>query len=115
MRDCIPFWQIHPCPPWCAIKHTDTDHVEDRIHRPDQEFAAVPLTVNDPIHRRRPDGSAYSEPPLLRVDMEQHTRETSPRISLRETNSVGFTLTGSEALQIGRALVRAGQLANETA
>ncbi|WP_425388293.1 DUF6907 domain-containing protein [Amycolatopsis taiwanensis] len=105
---------MRPCPPWCAVKHTDTDFAEDRIHRPDQEFAAVPLTTNDPIHCQRPDGSWCFEPPLLRVDLVQHTRETTPRILLSETNSAGYTITATEALTIGQALVKAGQLANKT-
>ncbi|GLY71633.1 DUF6907 domain-containing protein [Amycolatopsis taiwanensis] len=110
----LPFWQSHPCPPWCAITHTDTDFPEDRIHRPDSELAAVPLTINDPVHCQRPNDSWYFEPPLLRVDLEQHTRETAPRILLSEPNSVGYTLTTTEALTIGHALVKAGKLANET-
>lgn len=46
--------------------------------------------------------------------MEQHTLETEPRILLRETNSADYTLSGTEALALGRALVKAGQLANAT-
>lgn len=54
------------------------------------------------------------ESPVLSVDMEQHMRETEPRILLREVNSVGYTLSGTEALKIGHALVKAGQLADVT-
>ena len=110
----LPFWQTHPCPPWCAITHTDTDFPEDRIHRPDQELAAIPLTTSNPIHCQRVDGSWCFEPPLFRVDLEQHTQETTARILLNEPNSTAYTLTPTEALAIGHALVKAGQLARQT-
>ncbi|MFD2418957.1 DUF6907 domain-containing protein [Amycolatopsis pigmentata] len=110
MKDDRPEWQTSPCPGWCTMTHTDEDFPDDRIHRPGQELAAVLLTTNDPIRGERPERGF--EPLVLSVDLEQHARETMPRILLGARNSPGYNLTAPEAVLLGRALLAAGQLAD---
>jgi len=26
-------WQQEPCPPWCVVRHSETDHEHDRSHQ----------------------------------------------------------------------------------
>ncbi|MFD2420997.1 DUF6907 domain-containing protein [Amycolatopsis pigmentata] len=115
MQECMPFWQTTPCPPWCTIGHRDADFPEDRLHRPEIKLATVKLTTSNPIRCRRADGEWYFESPEINIDLEQHVRETTPRILLSEVNSPGYSLTPTEAVEIGRALIAAGKLADETA
>lgn len=114
MQDGSPFWQTTPCPSWCGAKHSVGDYADDRIHRPADKVAIVPLTISNPIPRQRPDGEWYCEPPVLHIDLEQHIREIGPRIVLAEAHSSEFSLTATEAVTLGQALLTAGQLAHET-
>jgi hypothetical protein len=113
VKNRMPFWQTTPCPPWCMGGHEDTDHPEDRFHRPGPDILNITLTVNDPVVHAKADGKYYRTPVELRVDVEQHYRETEPRVLLCEdyTFRPHYDLTADEAEEIGHALIEAAKVA----
>lgn len=68
---------------------------QDCPHPPDHELAAVLLTANETVGEHR--GRAF-EPPILALDLEQHARETTPRILLGGKHSPEYSLTATEAI-----------------
>src|SRR5205823_4192007 len=95
----LPYWQATPCPAWCSGGHSSEDHFEDRYHRIDADFCLVTLTAQDPIRFDHNDGRVLYAPAQMRIDVEQHYRETELRIMLGEENTpeVFYSLTPAEA------------------
>ncbi|WP_156960717.1 DUF6907 domain-containing protein [Amycolatopsis taiwanensis] len=107
----MPYWQTIPCPPWCEREHHEEEFTEHRVRWPADDLVSVVLTANDPVRLENKDGSVFFEPAILRVDLSQHIREAAPRVLLGKEHSTEYSLTPGEAVELGHAPVKAGQLA----
>lgn len=63
MADERPTWQVDDCPPWCAGRHLENDHPDDRVHR--SAGTTVPV-----IARRQYLGDEWVEYSVQDVDFE---------------------------------------------
>jgi hypothetical protein len=106
-----PYWQHTPCPPWCGSPHRDGDHPDDRVHRSEWD-KVIPLTLSKSV--RLPHEYGFDDPVELLVWTEQQYREAEARVQVVQEPTPGsrpIDLTLAEARKLGRALLRAVELA----
>jgi hypothetical protein len=97
-----PFWLPCPCPAWCAEKHGDGDHPDDRRHVGETRW--VPLTMEAPFvafPSPAKDGpEANWHPAQLGVALEQGWREAEARITVQYADDKYLDLTLAEAREL---------------
>jgi hypothetical protein len=113
----LPFWQHTPCPAWCIGGHGDTDGPVERFHlsRWDRR---VTLELHSPDVVRH-DGETVCEPAELSVVLRQPYRESEPTVNVApemiRADLPDLDLTLVEARKLGRALLRAVEIAEDGA
>ncbi|MEO3853694.1 hypothetical protein [Acrocarpospora sp. B8E8] len=105
-----PDWLTGPCPDWCAVEHTPSDHPDDREHRNDA--SSVPLTVMSFEELATPGGHTFLVPPRLFAHLAQHYREADARVIVHDgEGETEWQLSLGEAGQLAAnlaGLVRLG-------
>ncbi|MER7167856.1 hypothetical protein ABT336_17520 [Micromonospora sp. NPDC000207] len=104
-----PYWLKRPRPSWCIAEHADGDHIEDRLHLPD-DWTPVLLSLHDPV-RTAGESCAHQayRPRQLEIDLEQHADAVEPVVKfVIEGATAVLRLTLDEAEQVRTAI---GQVA----
>ncbi|MFI6132755.1 DUF6907 domain-containing protein [Micromonospora sp. NPDC051141] len=109
-----PYWLRRACPSWCVATHQDGDHLEDRIHWPD-DSPPVLLSLHSSVSTA---GESCSDgtyrPPGLEVDLEQHTDAVEPVVKfVIEGATAALRLTLDEAEQVRTAVGRVVAMARD--
>ncbi|WFE51237.1 hypothetical protein [Micromonospora sp. WMMD1155] len=110
-----PYWLRRACPSWCVATHQDGDHLEDRIHWPD-DSPPVLLSLHSSVSTA---GESCSDgtyrPPGLEVDLEQHADAVEPVVKfVIEGATAALRLTLDEAEQVRTAVGRVVAMARDT-
>ncbi|WP_132404912.1 hypothetical protein [Micromonospora sp. KC207] len=110
-----PYWLRRACPSWCIATHQDGDHLEDRIHWP-EESPPVLLSLHTLVSTagESRSGEAY-RPPGLEVGLEQHADAVEPVLKfVIEGATAALRLTLDEAEQVRTAVGRVVAMARDT-
>ncbi|MBO4207559.1 hypothetical protein [Micromonospora echinofusca] len=108
-----PYWMKRACPSWCNATHLDGDHLDDRLHWPD-DSPPVLLSLHDAVSTAGESccGQAY-RPPQLEIDLEQHADAVEPVVKfVIEGATAVLRLTLDEAEQVRTAVDRVVTMAN---
>ncbi|MBB5110451.1 hypothetical protein FHU28_000290 [Micromonospora echinospora] len=110
-----PYWLRRACPSWCVATHQDGDHLEDRIHWPDDSPPML-LSLHSSVSTA---GESCSDgtyrPPGLEVDLEQHADAVEPVVKfVIEGATAALRLTLDEAEQVRTAVGRVVAMARDT-
>ncbi|PWR12139.1 hypothetical protein DKT69_24895 [Micromonospora sicca] len=100
-----PYWLKRACPPWCNATHLDGDHLDDRIHWPD-DSPPVLLSLHNSVSTAGEScrDQAY-RPQRLEVDLEQHADAVEPVVKfVIEGATAALRLTLDEAEQVQMAV-----------
>lgn len=109
-----PYWLKRACPSWCNATHLDGDHLDDRLHWPD-DTPPVLLSLHDAVSTAGEScrGQAY-RPPQLEIDLEQHADAVEPVVKfVVEGATAVLRLTLDEAEQVRTAVDRVVTMAHD--
>jgi hypothetical protein len=105
-NDKRPFWLPEPCPPWCAVEHTDIDGDEDRAH--ESQNGTVTLSMEKARYVEiRETRDAYGVPLKFEVCARQGYREVSPHLLVWDTSTAGKPRIRRMTLDEGEAFAHA--------
>ncbi|HZB30522.1 MAG TPA: hypothetical protein VE465_10185 [Streptosporangiaceae bacterium] len=98
-----PAWLTGPCPSWCdRDDHSDADKYDDRRHA--SVYRLFTLTAAEP-HDGHVADDDDAEPPKLEIFLEQHYRESEPRLWIaRDQTLHGWHLTIDEMRRLADLL-----------
>lgn len=108
-----PFWMPNDHPSWCWVKHSNSDHPDDRWHQSDGEF--VEVTLEPPVLFWAPGDELTQGYRPQRVEVylrqQQGQADAVVKVGLSEEEP-WVRLTASEARHLAVALTRIADLAD---